>query len=44
MNNSPKKEDPSDILTCSINSLVTGSWYALVAVILATTPDLAPII
>ena len=25
LNNSPENEDPSDILTCPINSLVVGS-------------------
>ena len=44
MNSKPKNEEPSDILTCPINSLVVGSWYAEVAVTLATTPDPAPII
>ena len=44
MKRRPKKEEPEEILTCSINSLVVGSWYALVDVMRATTPELAPII
>ena len=44
MNNRPKKEEPSEILTWLINSWVTGSWYVEVAVTRATTPDWAPII
>ena len=44
MNNRPKKEEPSEILTWLINSWVTGSWNVEVAVTRATTPDCAPII
>ena len=44
LNNRPKNEDPSEILTCPINSWVAGSWYVDVAVNLATTLDWAPII
>ena len=44
LNNRPKNDEPSDILTWPINSLVVGSWYVDVAVSLATTPDWAPII
>ena len=42
MNSRPKNDEPSDILTWPINSLVVGSWYAAVAVTVATTPDGAP--
>ena len=44
LNNRPKNEEPSEILTWLINSWVAGSWYADVAVIWDTTPDEAPII
>ena len=44
LNSKPKNDDPGDILTWPINSLVVGSWYTLDAVTCATTPDCAAII
>ena len=43
LNSRPKNDDPSEIVTEGIASLVVGSVYTAVEVILATTPDPAAI-